>query len=261
MPPRISLVYLTYRPGGYDVLVDGLKGQTFTDYELICVDEMTERRDAVYDYLEKHDIPTSYVGSSKKKCFPELPFNLINAYNTGVLLSRGDVVVLLNDYIWLPPDSLKKIALCSEERGDMTMISLSAFYSPCPKGEHMDHPLSIWEKHWTGQPKGGPLWVGSPFELFYAAFPYPFLLETNGFPECYDYHKANQIVPLAKKIKEVKGNIYVDKENAGYHLDHRGWGGALWHQAAKGGMGKLIERENCFNLKEHKRGTLSENEK
>lgn len=257
----LSVIYLTYRPGGYDVLVDGLRNQTYQNYELICVDEIMSRQDVVLKYLKKHDIPVTYVGPSKPKCFPELPFNLINAYNTGTLQSRGDVVILLNDYIWLPPNNLEKIVDRVNELGEMTAISNAAYYSPCQKGEHMNHSISIWENSWQGQPLTGPLWVGNPFELFYAAFPFPLLLKTNGFPECYDYHRANQIVPLLEKIKEVDGSIYVDRENAGYHLDHRGWGGSLWHQAQKAGEGKLIIRENCFNLKTHKRGTLPKNDR
>jgi len=103
------------------------------------------------------------------------------------------------------------------------------------------------------RPPEGPLWIGEPFELFYSAFPYPLLLETNGFPECYDYHKANQIIPLLKRIRKAGGKTYTDKENIAYHAGHRGWGGSLWYQSNRRGKGILFERENCFNLREHKR--------
>jgi len=255
----LSVVYLTYRPGGYDMLADGLKDQTHTDYELICIDEVTERHDIVVKYLEGKDIPISHVSPSKPKCFPELPFNLINAYNTGVLLSTGDVVILLNDYTWLPPDSLERIANRVDELGDMTAISNAAYYFSCEKGECVDHPISVWEKHWVGCPPKdgwGELWVGNPFELFYAAFPYTLLLETNGFSECYDYHMGNQIVPVVNKVREVNGKLYNDVENIAYHAGHREWGGSLWHQAKKPGQGVLIQRENCFNLKTHRRGCI-----
>ena len=56
----VSVISLTYRPGGFDVLADGLQGQTYQDYELICVDEAVHRRDAVFNYLKKRGIPVSH---------------------------------------------------------------------------------------------------------------------------------------------------------------------------------------------------------
>jgi len=39
-----SIVFVTKRPGGYDVLLEALARQTRKDYELICVDELADSR-------------------------------------------------------------------------------------------------------------------------------------------------------------------------------------------------------------------------
>ena len=39
-----SIVFVTKRPGGYDVLLEALARQTNRNYELICVDELADHR-------------------------------------------------------------------------------------------------------------------------------------------------------------------------------------------------------------------------
>lgn len=257
----ISVIGLTYRPGGFDVLADGLQRQTHQDYELICVDEVVSRRGVVFNYLQRRGVKVSHVVPSKRKCFPELPFNLINAYNTGLLLSTGEVVVILNDYTWLPPNCLEQFAKQAERLRSKTCISGVAEVYVGRGPEDLNGNISVWSKHWNGSPEDNEHvwafdWVPTVFELFYSAFSYDLLQEINGFPECYDYHPANQINPLMKKVREVGGGFYVDIDNVCCMVEHRRWGGPLWHQAQKKGMGTLVERENCFDLKTHVRGIL-----
>jgi hypothetical protein len=42
--PKLTVVFVTKRPGGYDVLLNSLKAQTSRDYELVCVDELAHKR-------------------------------------------------------------------------------------------------------------------------------------------------------------------------------------------------------------------------
>lgn len=42
--PTHSIIFVTKRPGGYDVLFEAFARQTSKDYELICVDELAPRR-------------------------------------------------------------------------------------------------------------------------------------------------------------------------------------------------------------------------
>jgi len=43
-PPRQTIVFVTKRPGGYDVLLEALARQTSKEYELLCIDELAHRR-------------------------------------------------------------------------------------------------------------------------------------------------------------------------------------------------------------------------
>jgi len=264
---KISIVYLTYRPGGYDILVDSLRNQTFQDYELIVVDEMVERRDTVKDYLLENAINVSSIGPSKPKCFPELAYNLINAYNTGILLSRGDYVMILNDYAWLPPRALEswmhyEVLL----KAGIPLTGTACLYK-YRKPRKMEGELSVFDTFWQGHPamKGliaYQIWTPEVFELFYSMIPYETLVKINSFPECFDYSPANQVTPFIDKVKSEGLTLGCVAEVRCHMIDHRGWGegesAGLWHlgKLESGGSKKLILRENTFNLRAHKRGTL-----
>ena len=73
---KFSIIYPTYRPGSFDMLVDGLKNQTHQDYELIIVDDFKEdRMQLIDDYMVENGIETRFIGRSKPKCFPKTTIN------------------------------------------------------------------------------------------------------------------------------------------------------------------------------------------
>ena len=268
--PKFSIVHLSYRPGFCDMLADSLAHQTCQDYELIMVDECVDLRIARYRYLLDHNVKVSVICESKTKCFPDTGFNLINAYNTGVLLSTGEYIIILNDFTWLPPDALarflKMYDILTLDSVEDTVISGSADYSlteRLPRKDYMNDPITVWDKPWYGTPEAngyahGELWVGDPMELFYTCFPYSLLVKMNGFPECYDYHKANQVVCTYERILKAGGTVFNDRDNACFMIHCREWGGGLWHQSKKETRGDttLHIRENTFDLRTHIRGTL-----
>jgi glycosyltransferase involved in cell wall biosynthesis len=212
----------------------------------------------VFNHLHEHNVPVTHITPSKPKCFPDTNYNLINAYNTGVMLSRGEVVVILNDYIWLPPDALKRCYYDYLRYGDRTVVTNVAHnlqYKPYEKRGD----ITCWEEPWNTTPTGAADWIPRSLELFYTTIPWKLLTETNGFPECYDAQKANQVESFRRSIEEVDGRIVVDNRNICYHVMHRYWAGkdGEWYQSWRPGHDGMVKvRDNCFNLKEHHRGRL-----
>jgi predicted SAM-dependent methyltransferase len=270
--PKFTVCYLTYRPGGYDVLADGLSHQTYTNYELICIDDMKGRRQMVRDYLTSAGVKAVTVSPSKPPSFPDLAYQVSNAYNTGIMLSHGDYLVFLHDYIWLPPDALEKFARCEAylQKGIcVTGVALTIDeITRDASGRHLDRPISIWDHKWAGDPlqhgyKIHSVWRPFVFELFYVAMPYDMLVKLNGLQECYDYATGTQVEPLLKRVPELGGGFFVDETNICYMLNHRDWGSGegagLWWVDKKVKPTQLIIRENTFDLKTHVRGTIDNN--
>ena len=266
---KISVIYTTYRYGGFDILADSLRHQTVKDYELIVIDDLTvNRSEMVRKYLEDNGINAKYIGPSKPHCFADIAYNLINAWNTGVLASTGDILVFIGDYTWLPPNALDKFLQYEDTLKKGCAITGIAHYwrkEPIDVEKELTHLISIWKEPWKGNPEQNgwstpTWWVPEVFESFYFAVSYDLLLKTNAFQECYDNDTGDQIVPFLKKAREVGADFFVDKENICEMIHHRDWEPHdTWHHAKKrpSGSTTLIERENCFNLKTHKRGALN----
>jgi len=93
---KISVIYLTKNKYGIDILKDNLKRQTFQDFEVIIGDELDRK---IMGY----------------KCFKPKPpregcvWNLNSAYNEAIDMVSGKLTVFLQDYIWIPDDSFKRM--------------------------------------------------------------------------------------------------------------------------------------------------------
>lgn len=101
--PTLSVVTCWFRPGGIDILMAGMRDQTYPRdrFEVIVVDRRYEQRhDAVMKLARQYDVPLIHV--------PEHRRNGIwgctaSAYNTGLALARGETVVFLQDWTYAPP--------------------------------------------------------------------------------------------------------------------------------------------------------------
>ena len=135
--PLHSIVFVTKRPGGYDVLLEALARQSSRNYELICVDELADHRaHAVKEMAARLQVNLAAITRSKPKTHPETRFGIANAINTGLdvfaslliatrrqcddcwlcisgvltcwispagfILAKGHVVTVLQDNIYLP---------------------------------------------------------------------------------------------------------------------------------------------------------------
>ena len=114
---KISIVYPTYRLGGFDLLVDCLKRQTHRNFELIVVDDYPGRD--LRKYIADQGISLSYYGPSKEKQYKDTPYSFANAFNTGGMKANGDILLCFLDYQWIPADYLEKIDSVFESRMDL----------------------------------------------------------------------------------------------------------------------------------------------
>lgn len=93
---RISVVCVTNRKGAVEYLKHQLDKQTFTDFEVIVADD--GQNATVKEY--KQFVPR-----------PQNPGNVWNfnkAYNDCLNLVQGELVVFLQDFIWIPANGLER---------------------------------------------------------------------------------------------------------------------------------------------------------
>lgn len=102
--PRMSVVVITARPGGLDVLLTGLSRQEFTDFEVVLVDALFHlRRDVVGDAFATARVRVVHT-PPRQRVFPydACP----QARNMGIAKARGELIVWLVDYSYVAPRGL-----------------------------------------------------------------------------------------------------------------------------------------------------------
>ena len=132
-PELLSVVLFTNRPGAWDIALYSLAGQTSDKYELIVVDDArAQRREAAVALSRRLGVHLQHAVSSKRKTSAQSTrYGEANAINTGIALARGDAVVLLNDYTWLPPNFVADtLAFFQRHPGSLLAFPYDA-YAPC----------------------------------------------------------------------------------------------------------------------------------
>jgi hypothetical protein len=151
------------RIGQYDLLSESLRAQTFTDFELVCVD--------AYNTLPRPELAWWLKDRARFVRPRETPWTRLGAFcaasarNTGLSWARGDTVVGLDDCYELPPTYLERVA------------ELAAHGLYAVPGEQYPHPVAppVPFGALEHPPRG-------------SAFAYPMAgaLACNGWPETWD---------------------------------------------------------------------------
>lgn len=104
MNPYISVVVPTMRVGGLDVLFEGLQHQTFRDFELVIADGLYKHRSStVFKHKKSYNFPVTHVEPFDNP-FPVASFCRYS--NTALVHARGEIVLFVTDYTFLPKDCL-----------------------------------------------------------------------------------------------------------------------------------------------------------
>lgn len=143
---KLSVIYPTNRLGGFDMMINCLKNQTYKDWELIVIDDYPERN--LQDYILKQGIPITYYGKSKEKTYNDTPFPFSNVFNSGLLQATGDIVIFFQDYQWIPSYSLERWNTMYQNKMDalITAIGIEISYI----GKFQPGQISIFDPPFTG---------------------------------------------------------------------------------------------------------------
>ena len=100
MTPEVSVLTTTFRPGGIDILLAGMRDQSYKDFEVICVDRRyLLRRDAVRDLAKEYGVPLLHVPEHRRN---GKWVSFASGWNTAIALARGRVLLFLADWMYPP---------------------------------------------------------------------------------------------------------------------------------------------------------------
>lgn len=99
--PRVSVCFVTTRPGGLDVLLCGLTRQEFDDFEVVLVDALYQRRkELVSDIFSDRKIRVRHTPPRLQN----FPIDSVPQYrNTAIAKASGELILWCVDYSYIPP--------------------------------------------------------------------------------------------------------------------------------------------------------------
>lgn len=223
---KISVLNITNKPGGIDVLKDNLDKQTVEDFELIIID-------ALYDW-RKEEVRQYFEGAKYRVIHrPEPPkgtgdaWALNKSYNEGLRASGGTLIVSLQDYIWIPADGLEKFWDTWSEYGSKAAVCGIGHKALYPnKYDDLGGKISIWQEPYRGVPEGiseaDHRWDGKRqveeisrnlFELNWAAVPRQGFFDIGGFDEEYDQGYSCDNFNISFRLSLIEYRFFLDKTN------------------------------------------------
>lgn len=232
----ISVVTVTNRPGSIDITWPTLLRQSFQDFEWVLCDEL-------YDW-RRHEVAT-YVGDGRLRHVraPVVDgdlWNLNKSYNEALRHCRGQLVVSLQDYIWIAADGLERFWALFQAHGPRVFMSgVGNGYAPPPVHDHGGKisafgPAFSPEAHVGGSPLrtgvdcrfNGVLDVEAAgprsWELNWAGAPLDGLYDVGGFPEQHDGQFVScDNLSVAHAAHSRGYEFLLDKTNECHLFDHR----------------------------------------
>jgi len=196
---RISVITPTMRDGGLELCAQGLKAQTFKDFEWIIVSEMAPlHRQFGFDAI--------ILDAPRKKRFSNLNASL----NEGLKRAKGELIVMLQDFIKPNPDGLQKFWDFYQDN-QMSLIT-------GPVGKTTDFRDTTWE--WRASGELRRLDSYAEWEADWAAAPRDMFLELGGYDELYDNGWSWDNVNLAFRASRLGYDFWNDPTNKALAYDH-----------------------------------------
>jgi len=182
---KVSVITPTYRVGGLDVALHSLKNQTMKSLEWVLVDELYGERRGLVERLSAETgveivhVPPMSIGRP----------SFSTMWNTAFVHARGELVYTMDDYTWLPPDTLQRHWDAYERSGGAATLT-----GPV---DEVEFPEAKWPP---------PLMEGKRF--------------LHGEPDYYSVFKepAGEIFPSKMKILRRDGRWGAWEEDAGGFL-------------------------------------------
>eukprot|EP00741_Cyanophora_paradoxa_P003844 tig00000718_g3738.t1 len=265
--PILSIVFVTKRPGGYDVLFNSLAAQTSQDYEIVIVDELAAYRGtAVMEMAKEKGIPCLGVIPSRPKSveLKGTKFGIYKALNTGLLLISGEIVTILMDFSWVPPRFVERTIEFYREHpksflaypeifyghNDIKSIideeAMGDFRSLLIFKEEVKQPPSVIGGKWSPfffrpqevinrkpgfekQPGPDTFW-----EMSFASAPWSAYEALNGLDEFLDVGDDCHEIDVRLRAELIGYDLWIDGQSIVENIQHRIFSsGPMWQRYAK----------------------------
>lgn len=239
MKPQISVLYISNRYGSLDILKANLERQLHQDFELVFVDGLYhERKEEVKEYFK--DFKVKHIDDKSILLTEGFLNKIARVQNLGFKNCEGELIVSLQDYIYITQDGLKKFWFLHKHNNGKALITGMGHQYYYPSVEDIKTfkgLVTVFEKEYKKKPETkhwhDPRFSGSielragypiEWEMNWAAIPTKIIYEIGGMDEQYDKEGFGwDNTNIAERACMMGYKVLFDPTNECYGFDHDGW--------------------------------------
>lgn len=226
---KVSIVTPSVRQGWWNSMAHNIASQNYKNVEWVIVDDYKDNRQAVADkYAKEYNLDIKYVRGKERDV--KRTYGLVNANNTGYKVATGEIIIILQDFMYMPDNGIEQIVDLYRKNPDALIAPTDHLYEPKIK------PNINSEDWFDGSLdfKGELIWknnrnIGmgiresdSPyeFEQNYCAIPKSIIEALNGWYEFIDEGLGFDNTEFAYRALKSGYRLLVDDTNVGYGINH-----------------------------------------
>lgn len=222
--PLVSIITITIRPGFWNVMAKNISEQSYKNLEWVIVDDFKEDRSAIADkYARKYNIKIKYLRGDMILGTYKRRHGLARANNKGWKESSGELLIYLQDFIFMPQNGVEKLVSLYMHNPNALLAPVDTYYySKDPNRENLedwwDGETDIVTKFSWRNVRADNLGVrhsDNPFdfEMNYSGIPRKVIEGINGFWEFFDNGLGYDNTEFAFRAIENGFKLLIDDTN------------------------------------------------
>jgi len=207
----LTVITPTVRPQGCEIVAKSLRKQDFRDFEWLIVAPEHLRADV-----------EGYTVSQPHIFVPEPPkregdfWNLSKAWNKAYAFSKGQLIVNVQDMVWLPPDTLSRFWQHYKNNPKALVTAVGHHYSDI---DSIGKPSNLVWQDPRARMDIGTFYKVSPseMEMCVCSIPKQAIIDCGGMDEEYDKGPGVGEKELSHRVEKLGYDLYIDQS-----IEYRG---------------------------------------
>lgn len=228
--PLVSICTPTVRQGWWNLMANNIANQTYKNIEWLIIDDYKEDRSKIaQEYAKKYNLNIRYLRGERSVV---RPYGLCSANNTALRNVKGELMVILQDFIVMPERGIEMLVDVYRRNPNSLIAPTDHMYKSKVKentnsedwfnGETDVKGELIWKNVRNLRAGARPSDNPYEFEQNYCGIPTHIAKDLNGWWEFYDSGLGFDNTSFANRALKKGYKLIVDDTNVCYGIDH--WG-------------------------------------
>ena len=227
--PLVTIVTPTIRRGWWNIMSHNIATQTYKNIQWVIVDDYPEDRSKLASkYAEKYDLNIEYYRGKERKT--KRHYGLVNANNTGLLHAKGELLIILQDFVLMPETGVEDLVTLYKKNPNSLLAPVDEYYTPKIKPDTESEDWFHGELDVKGEFMRSNIRIQNlgmrhvthafDYEQNYGAVPTRIAKELGGWYEFYDEGLGFDNTEFAWRAVQLGYDIIVDETNIATCIDH-----------------------------------------